>query len=219
MSVFNIIGPIMVGPSSSHTAGADRIGLITRRLLGEDPIDVHITLYGSFAATGAGHGTDRAILAGLLGIPADDMRLPNSFEIAQDKGLRFAFHSETNSSIHPNSALINVEGAGGRKLEVLASSVGGGRVLINKIDGISVNFTGEQNTLIVHNLDQPGHVAEVTSMLSHKSINIATMQLYRNARGGYAVMVLETDQEIPQKSLEWLEHLEGVIKVTYLNAI
>ena len=98
-----------------------------------------------------------------------------------------------------------------------ASSIGGGRIMINQLDDIIVNFSAENPTLIVHNLDQPGHVAEVTSMLSHKSVNIATMQLYRDNRGGYAVMVLETDQAIPRESLAWLEHLEGVLKVTYIN--
>ena len=105
------------------------------------------------------------------------------------------------------------------RLELQASSLGGGRIMVNKLDGIDVNFTGESPTLIVHNLDQPGHVAEVTSMLSHKSVNIATMQLYRNKRGGDAVMVLETDQPMPEDSVAWLAHLEGVIKVTYLNTV
>ena len=123
---------------------------------------------------------------------------------------------------HPNTVLLKVRGANEKELEVQASSIGGGRIMINKIDGIEVNCSGENDTLIVHNIDQPGHVAEVTSMLSHKAINIATMQLYRdgrggNKRGGYAVMVLETDQPVPRESIQWLEHLEGVIKVTYID--
>ena len=116
-----------------------------------------------------------------------------------------------------NTALIEMVGKNDRKLSVQASSLGGGRIMVNKIDGIDVNFSAEKPTLIVHNIDQPGHVAEVTSMLSHKCVNIATMQLFRDKRGGYAVMVLETDQQIPEESIKWLEHLEGVIKVTYVN--
>jgi len=219
MNIFDIIGPIMVGPSSSHTAGAVRIGLVTRHLLAQEPVSATITLHGSFSATGTGHGTQKAIIAGLLGMLQDDIRIPQSDVIADQLGFKYKFEYKTIKDAHPNTALINVVGKNGRDIEVQASSIGGGRILINKIDGIFVNFSGEQNTLIVHNIDQPGHVAEVTSTLSHKSVNIATMQLFRDARGGYAVMVIETDQDIPIESIEWLNHLEGVIKVTYLNAV
>lgn len=218
MNIFDILGPVMVGPSSSHTAGAVRIGLIARRLLGGQPATAKITLSGSFAATGTGHGTDRALIAGLLGMKPDDIRIPDSFALAVEQGLAFTFDKTELKEAHPNTAILQLSTAGGRELEVQASSLGGGRIMVNKLDGINVNFNGDSPTLIVHNLDQPGHVAEVTSMLSHKSVNIATMQLYRNHRGGYAVMVIETDQDIPAEALRWLSRLEGVIKVTYLNA-
>ena len=218
MNIFDILGPVMVGPSSSHTAGAVRIGLIARRLLGGQPATAKITLSGSFAATGTGHGTDRALVAGLLGMKPDDIRIPDSFALAVEQGLAFTFDKTELKEAHPNTAILQLSTAGGRELEVQASSLGGGRIMVNKLDGINVNFNGDSPTLIVHNLDQPGHVAEVTSMLSHKSVNIATMQLYRNHRGGYAVMVIETDQDIPAEALRWLARLEGVIKVTYLNA-
>ena len=218
MNIFDILGPVMVGPSSSHTAGAVRIGLIARRLLGGQPATAKITLSGSFAATGTGHGTDRALVAGLLGMKPDDIRIPDSFALAVEQGLAFTFDKIELKEAHPNTAILQLSTAGGRELEVQASSLGGGRIMVNKLDGINVNFNGHSPTLIVHNLDQPGHVAEVTSMLSHKSVNIATMQLYRNHRGGYAVMVIETDQDIPAEALRWLSRLEGVIKVTYLNA-
>ena len=217
MSIFDILGPVMVGPSSSHTAGAVRIGYAARQLLKDIPVKAEIGLYGSFAQTGKGHGTDKAIIAGLLDMHPDDIRIPDSFSIADKNNLKFSFYTASLRDAHPNTALIDLEGTNGRKLSVQASSLGGGRIMINQIDGIVVNFSAEKPTLIVHNLDQPGHVAEVTSMLSHKCVNIATMQLYRDKRGGYAVMVLETDQEIPEESLKWLEHLEGVIKVTYVN--
>ena len=218
MNIFDILGPVMVGPSSSHTAGAVRIGLIARRLLGGQPATAKITLSGSFAATGTGHGTDRALVAGLLGMKPDDIRIPDSFALAVEQGLAFTFDKTELKEAHPNTAILQLSTAGGRELEVQASSLGGVRIMVNKLDGINVNFNGDSPTLIVHNLDQPGHVAEVTSMLSHKSVNIATMQLYRNHRGGYAVMVIETDQDIPAEALRWLSRLEGVIKVTYLNA-
>ncbi|MCI8854865.1 MAG: L-serine ammonia-lyase, iron-sulfur-dependent, subunit beta [Lachnospiraceae bacterium] len=218
MNIYDILGPVMVGPSSSHTAGAVRIGQITRRLLGEKPVKARITLSGSFAATGVGHGTDRALVAGLLGMKPDDMQVPDSFFLAEDQGLLFSFEEMQVKGAHPNTAVLFVTGETGRELEVQASSLGGGRIMVNKLDGIQVDFTGESSTLIVHNMDQPGHVAEVTSMLSHKSVNIATLQLYRDHRGGYAVMVIETDQDIPQEALKWLSRLEGIIKVTYLNS-
>ena len=217
MNLFDILGPDLVGPSSSHTAGAVRIGLITRRLLGSEPKKADIALAGSFAATGRGHGTDRALAAGLLGMQPDDIRIPDSLHLAQERGMEVHFREIQLKDAHPNTALLHVTAPDGRELELQASSLGGGRTMVNRLDGIDVNFSGESHTLIVHNLDQPGHVAEVTSMLSHKSVNIATMQLYRDKRGGYAVMVLETDQPIPEESVSWLSHLEGVIKVTYLN--
>ena len=217
MNIFDIVGRVWVGPSSSLTAGAVRIGFITRRLLGESPVKALITLSGSFAATGAGHGTDVALVAGLLGMKPDDMRVPESLSLAKEEGLEISFDFANLKEAHPNTAVLRVTGESGRELEVQASSLGGGRIMVNKLDGIEVNFTGESPTLIVHNMDQPGHVAEVTSMLSHKSVNIATMQLYRDHRGGYAVMVIEMDQNVPREALDWLSRLEGIIKVTYLD--
>ena len=217
MNIFDIIGPVMVGPSSSHTAGAVRIGLMARTLLKDTPVDGEILLHGSFAKTGKGHGTDKAIIAGILGLTPDDMHVPASFELAQEKNFTFTIGTTNLGDAHPNTALIRLRGSSGREIEVQASSVGGGRIMVNKIDGIDVNFSGESPTLIVHNLDQPGHVAEVTSMLAQKKINIATLQLYRSGKGGRAVMVVECDQDVPEDGLEWLEKVEGIIKVTYLK--
>ena len=217
MNLFDILGPVMVGPSSSHTAGAVRIGLVTKKLLGSIPKKADIILSGSFAATGIGHGTDKALVAGLLGMDTDNIQIPQSFEIAKKEKLEFTFSRQNIRDAHPNTALLAVEDGNGRTIEVQASSLGGGRIMINKLDGIEINVTGERPALIVHNLDQPGHVAEVTSLMAHKSINIATMNVYRDKRGGYAVMVLETDQNIPASALEWLKRVEGIIKVTCLN--
>lgn len=217
MNVFEILGPVMVGPSSSHTAGAVRIGLMTRKLLAQRPVEAVIGMYGSFAATGRGHGTDRALVAGLLGMRPDDMRIPDSFRYAKEVGFQFSFETIQLREAHPNSVMIRVRGEKGRELTVQASSLGGGRIMINRLDDIDVNCTCEMPTLIVHNMDQPGHVSHVTTMLSQNSVNIANMSLYRNKRGGRAVMVIETDQPIPEESIRWLEHLEGVLKVTYIN--
>lgn len=217
MNIFDILGPVMVGPSSSHTAGAVRIGLITKKLLGSVPVRADITLSGSFAATGIGHGTDKALVAGLLGMEPDNIQIPESFELARERGMEFSFSKDNIRDAHPNTALLEVWDANGRTLKVQASSLGGGRIMINKLDGIEINVTGERPALIVHNVDQPGHVAEVTSLMAHKSINIATMNVYRDKRGGYAVMVLETDQNIPASAIEWLRRVEGIIKVTCLN--
>ena len=217
MDIFDIIGPVMVGPSSSHTAGSVRIGYISQKLMGEQIKEANILLYGSFLDTGKGHGTNKAIVAGLLGMQPDDMRIPHSMEIAEKKGIKVTFGKSTLKEAHPNSAQIILTGISGKQLEVVGESLGGSRINIAQIDGITTNFLGDYPTLVVHNQDQPGHVSEVTSMLAHKSVNIATMQLYRSNRGGDAVMVLECDQEIPREGIEWLKKVEGITKVTYLS--
>lgn len=207
----------MVGPSSSHTAGAVKIGYTSRKLLAEPVQKAEILLYGSFLATGRGHGTDRAIVAGLLGMLPDDPKIPDSFELAQKEGMEFTFGKAKLKNAHPNSVQLLLTGKNHRHLEIVGESLGGSLINIAQIDGLSANFSAEYPTLIVHNLDQPGHIAEVTSMLSHKSVNIASMQLYRSSRGGNAVMVIECDQEVPAESIKWLEHLEGIEKVTYYS--
>ena len=174
----------------------------------------------SRGTAGGSKNTDVRFLCrngGLLGMRPDDERIPDSFEIARKMGLSYSFGIANLTSAHPNSVVLEVKGKSGRTLEVQACSLGGGRIMINRLDGLDVNCSCEIPTLIVHNLDQPGHVAEVTSMLAHKSVNIANMSLYRDKRGGSAVMVVEMDQPLPKESLEWLEHLEGIVKVTYIN--
>ncbi|WP_294541695.1 L-serine ammonia-lyase, iron-sulfur-dependent subunit beta [uncultured Gemmiger sp.] len=217
MRLFDVLGPVMTGPSSSHTAGAVRIGLTARKLLGEQPAQAEILLHGSFAATGRGHGTDKALVAGLLGMQPDDENIPRSFTLARQAGMLFTVGTINLRGAHPNTALLRLRGADGHKLEVMGSSIGGGRINICKIDGITTNFGADHDTLIVHNLDTPGHVSAVTTCLSEHHINIATMQLYRSAAGGYAVMVLECDQPIPAEIVEELRRMPGIVKVTSLN--
>lgn len=217
MNIFDIIGPVMVGPSSSHTAGAVKIGYTARKLMREEIADAQILLHGSFLATGKGHGTDKALLAGLLGMKPDDERIPESFKIADETKMVYSFAGAELGNVHPNTVMLRLTGKKGRKLEIVASSLGGGMIEISRIDGLEVNFCADYPTLVVHNIDQPGHVSEVTSMLGHKSVNIAAMHLYRDKKGGNAVMVIECDQELPVDSISWLRKLEGVVKVTYLS--
>ena len=178
MNIFDILGPVMVGPSSSHTAGAARIGYITRKLLGSRPKKARIGLSGSFAATGRGHGTDRALVAGLLGMKPDDMRIPDSFSVAKQEGLEFEIYNTQIKEAHPNTALLDVEGVDGKTIVVQASSLGGGRIMLNELDEITVNCTGACPTLIIRNEDSPGQVAEVTSVLYGKKVNIKDKDVY-----------------------------------------
>ena len=217
MNIFDIVGPVMVGPSSSHTAGAVRIGFVSRKLMGEPVKNVKLLLYGSFLATGKGHGTDRALVAGLLGMQPDDERIPFAFEEAQKAGMNFEFGTANLKEAHPNSVVLEMEGQSGRMLEVIAASLGGGRMKICKLDGMEANFCAEYPTLIVQNQDQPGCVAAVTTMLSELGINIAALQLYRDSRGGDAVMVVECDREVPKDSVHWLEKQPGIDRVTYYS--
>ena len=217
MNIFDILGPVMVGPSSSHTAGAVRIGLIARRLLGGQPATAKITLSGSFAATGTGHGTDRALVAGLLGMKPDDLRIPNAFKEAKKAGLRYTIDEIDLRDAHPNTAVLELTGKGGRALTVQASSLGGGRIMVNKLDGIEVNFTGESNTLVVRNQDELGSVAAVTSILNQLHVNVANMSVHRHKRGGDALMVIETDQHIKPKQVEFISELPGIQGVTYYD--
>lgn len=217
MNLFDILGPVMVGPSSSHTAGAVRIGYTARALLGAPPERAQILLHGSFAATGRGHGTDRALVAGLLGCRPDDERVPHSFELAKEAGLSFTVGPTVIRGAHPNTALLRLEAADGRKLEIVAASLGGGRIKVMGIDGLEANFTGELPTLVVHNEDEPGHVARVTGLIAEAGMNVATMQLYRDHRGGYAVMVVEVDQPLSEALAARIRATAGILKVTYLN--
>ena len=217
MNIFDILGPVMVGPSSSHTAGAARIGFMARTLLGEDPAEAKLHLHGSFAESGAGHGTDRALVAGLLGMKPDDLRLPNAFEEAKKAGLAYSFDEVNLRDAHPNTVVIEVTGKSGKTLELQASSVGGGRIQVTKVDGVEVNFTGEYNTLIIQNQDENGVVAAVTTILNQLRINVANMSLCRSRRGGRALMVIETDQHIKPHQVLFMKDLEGILAVTYYD--
>lgn len=217
MNIFDIMGPVMVGPSSSHTAGAVRIGRVARHLLGGQPVRAEILLHGSFAATGRGHGTDRAIVAGLLDMEPDDTAIPRSFQLAAQAGMEISVRPTELRDAHPNTALLDLTDGEGRRLTVNASSLGGGRIRVNAIDGMEASFSGEYPTLIIRNRDEPGIVSEVSYALSCRGCNIATMQLYRDRRGGLAVMVLECDNPVPAAVRGEVSRLDGVERCTYLD--
>lgn len=217
IDIFDMMGPVMVGPSSSHTAGAARIGNMGRTLLGEDVAEAKIGLHGSFADTGFGHGTDRALLAGLLGMKPDDLRIPNAYEEAAHAGLKHSFYAVELRDAHPNTALLDLTGVSGKKVQLQASSIGGGAIVVNGIDGIAVNFTGDYNTLIVRNQDESGSVAAITSILSQLRINVANMSVNRHKRGGDALMVIETDQHIKPNQVQFLSELPGILSMTYYD--
>ncbi|MBQ9393123.1 MAG: L-serine ammonia-lyase, iron-sulfur-dependent subunit beta [Oscillospiraceae bacterium] len=217
MDVFDILGPVMVGPSSSHTAGAARIGYMARTLLGTRPLLARIHLHGSFAETGVGHGTDRALVGGLLGMKPDDLRLPFAFEEAKKHGLIFTIDEIELPDAHPNTAVIEADGEGGRHLELQASSLGGGRIMVDRLDGIDVGFTGDYNTLVIHNQDESGTVATVTGILSQFRVNVANMSVNRRKRGGDALMIIETDQHLLLQQVDSLRQLDGILSITYYD--
>ena len=194
MNVFDMIGPVMIGPSSSHTAGAVKIGRMARQLFGRQPEKADILLHGSFAQTGRGHGTDKAIVAGLLDMTFDDPRIRDSIRLARESGMAVAFRTGTIKNAHPNTARIELSG-GGKSLSITGSSIGGGNILITGINGQNVEFSGQYHTLVIEHQDTPGIVASVTGLLAESGINIANMKVYRSHRGGHAVMIIETDQE------------------------
>ena len=217
MNIFEILGPVMVGPSSSHTAGAVRIGYVCRKLMGEKIVTADIELYGSFLLTGKGHGTPQAIVAGLLGMAPDDARIPDSFEIAKAQGLKFTIGEAKLKEAHPNSVLLKLTGESGKKLEIIGESLGGSIINIAQIDGLPANISGDYPTLIASNMDVPGMVAKVSEVLFEAKINIAQMHLYRASRGKNSVLIAECDQEIEDKTLNDIRDLDGIMKVSYLG--
>lgn len=219
LGVFDIIGPIMIGPSSSHTAGAVRIGKYANLILGERPVKAKITFAGSFAKTYRGHGTDKAIIAGLLGMNTDDKRICNSLEIAIDEGLEYTFETTVLEGVHPNTAIIELEGESGKKVNVTGASVGGGNILMNKINGADVMISGKSAALIITHRDIPGMVAKVSNVLGNSGININNFSLNREEKGGIAIMTIEIDGGIGPSIQRIIQTIPDVISVSILNAI
>lgn len=220
VSLFDILGPTMVGPSSSHTAGACRLGLMARAILGATPERATIGLHGSFAATGEGHGTQRAMVGGLVGLRPDDLRLRKAYEEAESAGLVWEFSEvDLGDDAHPNTAVIEVS-RGEDRATIRGASVGGGRVEVTEVDGFSVDLGGDYDTLVLLAHDEPGTIAAVTSLLATYGVNLATMRVDRTGRHKDALMTIELDEPIPEaalaaiRSFPWLRWARGIDRIS-----
>ena len=219
MDVFDIIGPVMIGPSSSHTAGACRIGKYARSILDEPVKKADIYFSGSFAKTYQGHGTDKAIIAGLMGMDTDDLRIRNSLELAKQEGMEYAFYPTQIDDAHPNTALVKITGESGKTQEIEGASLGGGRISIRRINGTAVDITGDCTTLLVYHLDTPGMISVVTSILARNGVNIGKFELRRAVKGGEAVMVIEIDGEMDESINHTIANYPNVYQSILLKSI
>jgi L-serine dehydratase len=199
VDIFDILGPVMVGPSSSHTAGAARIGYMARTLLGSRPVSARIHLHGSFAETGRGHGTDKALIGGILGFMPDDERIHRAYELAKERGVQVDFTYSDEPADHPNTVKIELTDVNDRTMEVVGRSVGGGNILITEINEQGVELSGEYPTLIVSHRDEPGVIAIVSQVLAQLKVNIAFMRVFRHGRGRDAYMCIETDTPVTRE--------------------
>jgi len=218
-SVFDMIGPVMIGPSSSHTAGVVRIARAAIRLLGGTPDEAHITFYNSFARTYEGHGSDRAILGGLMDFKTDDPRIKNALEIAAEKGLIYKFKSIGNSSIHhPNTIKLNLK-KGDKQIEVVGESLGGGVINIAELDGFTANFSASNHTLIIKAGDISGAIAFISGVIAQEKTNIATMSVSRKGKNDVACHVIEMDSGIREITAQYLKSLPWVTDLIYIPDI
>jgi L-serine dehydratase len=217
--IFDMIGPVMIGPSSSHTAGVVRIGRVARRILGGQPTHAQITFYNSFARTYEGHGSDRAIISGLLDFKTDDKRIKTAFDSAKEFGLSYTFRSIGNASLfHPNSVRLVLEREG-KSCEVVGESLGGGVIRIVLIDGFTTNFSANLHTLIVKADDIKGSIAFIANVIAHDDCNIANMTVSRKGKNDLACQVLEMDSGIKKITLDYLHSLSWVKEVIYIPDI
>lgn len=216
MNIFDIIGPVMIGPSSSHTAGAARIGKISRMLFRDQISSAEILLFGSFAKTFKGHGTDRALVGGILGMGPDDERIRDSLSIAKEQDIDVKIRQSNIQPKHPNTVEITLKGSTGKELVILGSSIGGGNIHITQINGLDVSITGQHDTLIVVHNDIPGVVGRVAEFLGNCDINLCNMTLARTKKGGVAVLSFEVDGNIDEDVTKFIERFPGVIQCTLL---
>lgn len=217
LSIFDVVGPNMVGPSSSHTAGAAAISLISRKLFGKEIQSVKFILYGSFEKTYKGHGTDKALLGGILGFESDDLRIKESFEIAAKNGVSYSFEENATETEHPNTVDICMEDKEGFQMIVRGVSVGGGKVKIVGINNIKVEFYGEYPTLIINHKDSKGIVAYIANCLNNANANIASMRVYRDTKGENAHSIIESDDKIPQEVVEKLNENTNISDVMLIQ--
>lgn len=217
--VFDMLGPIMVGPSSSHTAGAVRLGLMAGKILGNTVSEARILLHGSFAETGKGHGTHLALIAGLLGMQPDDERIRMAPKLAEESGLTVTFENTNLGEVHPNSVQFNLKDKGGERAQITGCSIGGGRILVTEVNHFSVEFTGEYPTLVLQYADSPGMIAEITKILAGARINIAQMRVSREGKGRRALAVIETDERIKAEVLQEIEKLAKIDRVMFIEPL
>ncbi|MBR6954019.1 MAG: L-serine ammonia-lyase, iron-sulfur-dependent subunit beta [Clostridia bacterium] len=213
MNVFDIIGPVMIGPSSSHTAGAVRLGRVANKLInGRGLTRVEITLSGSFARTYRGHGTDRALLAGIMGYHSYSPEIRDALEIAQARGIDYAFLKRDIKGAHPNTALIHYWTEDGDEGTVQGASIGGGNILVSRINGMDVRLSGENNTIIVMHRDKPGVIAAVTQVMhwQYADLNISSFYLSRESRGGNSIMTMEVDSLPPEDLMAKIREIDHV---------
>ena len=220
ISAFDVIGPNMIGPSSSHTAGADVIGYLARKLAPGEIRKVTFRLYGSFAKTYHGHGTDKALLGGLLGFRSDDERIVKSFEIARERGIEFSFVPDfEETEVHPNTADILMECDNGKTMNIRGESLGGGKARVCRINGVEVDFTGQYHAMFVIQNDRPGVLAHITHCLSESLVNIAFMRLFREEKGNIAYTFAESDDPIPEDVVAAVRLNRNVHDVMLIQAI
>jgi L-serine dehydratase len=218
-SLFDIVGPIMIGPSSSHTAGAARLGKIASIIAGEGIEKVNFYLHGSFGKTYKGHGTDKALVAGILGMEPWDEELKQSFNIANEKKLTYSFVEEDLGDVHPNTVKFNIIKKNGKTVEVIGSSVGGGNIKIISVDGLNIDITGDYPTIIINHIDNPGAIFRVTTLLYSEHINIAFLKVFRAGKGSKATMIIETDSNVSRQLIENIQNTEGILSVKYINPV
>ena len=216
-TLFDIISPVMIGPSSSHTAGAVRLGLLAKNIYKNTPKKVVFKLYNSYAHTGKGHGTEKGLLAGVLGLSVDDRRIKNIFESDIAKEIDYSFEYYDNFKYHPNAVEMIFEGE--NKMFIAGESVGAGEVAIRKIDDFNVKLIGKYNTLILVYKDMPGMISQVTSILQSKNINIASLICDRNAKGKEASMIISIDGNIDSSVVETVEEIPEVYFVSYVEKL
>lgn len=217
LSVFDVLGPKMIGPSSSHTAGACRIGKVANKMTKGKIVSAKFFLHGSFSKTYRGHGTDRALVGGLLGFDPDDQRIVYSFDLAREQGVSYEFIETDLGDVHTNSVMIRVENHEGESVYVTGASIGGGNVVITEINGLKIRFTGEYFTLVVPHFDRPGIIAKVTARLASNTVNIAFMRVYRHEKGQEAFMIIESDEIIDQDSIDEIKWIDGVTDAYSIN--
>lgn len=218
-SVFDMIGPVMIGPSSSHTAGVVRIGRVARKILGKNPDSGEITFYNSFARTYEGHGSDRAIIAGLLDFKTDDERIRNAFDHANEAGFQFKFRSVGNANtMHPNTVKVSVS-AGEKKVEVIGESRGGGVIKVVGVNGFGVGFNANLTTMILMANDKKGAIAFIATILANDECNIASMSVNRKGKNDQACHVIEMDSKPPQITIDYLKHLTWINEVIFIPDI